>query len=325
VTVSDPIFVKEVGADRVVMGTQSNEGPWWRMMNETEYAALANDAHAKGLAFMVWLGVIDGGDPTYWDLVYSDDVLSRSFWDDWFSEYVKYAVQYAAMAEKLGIEYVNLGHDMGYATGTSRFAGGAAESLARWTKLVSAIRAVYHGKVTYFGGVDITDDYYEDEGYPEGFVGLFDAVGLNIQSASPTFNPSQDEMKGALSGLLDRYTGWTRPVFIMVRTPSVDGGTSFEDFMEPLLEVNHTAEAHAMNVWQQADIYEALYEVVNGRPAGNGQVGGVFSWGYNYLDDYLTAPGQGPNGTDAAMAMDKSGNIRGKPAEAVMKFWAFGG
>ena len=62
---------------------------------------------------------------------------------------------------------------------------------------------------------------------------------------------------------------------------------------------------------------------INERPTGDGQVMGVFSWGYNYLDNYLTAPGQGFFGSDAPMAMDKSGNIRGKPAEAVMGFWDF--
>ncbi len=320
VTVSDPVFASGVSASHVTMGTQAS--PWWRMMNETEYAALVADAHARGLQFMLWLGVIDGNDPSYWDLVYSGAVLSESFWDDWFRGYETYAVQYAAMAEKLGIEYVNLGHDMGYAIGGGRFTGGDEESLARWTDLVNAVRAVYHGKVTYFGGVDVIHDYYEDDGYPAGFVGLLDAVGINIQSVSPDFNPDLDTLKTALGGVLDRYTGWTCPVFIMVRTPSVDGGTSFEDFMEPLLEVNHAADGHTMNVWQQADLYEALYEVVSERPAGDGQVGGIFSWGYNYLDDYLTVKGQGPYGTDAPMAMDKSGNIRGKPAEAVMRFWA---
>jgi len=105
----------------------------------------------------------------------------------------------------------------------------------------------------------------------------------------------------------------------MLRTPSVDGGTSFETYIEPLLAVNREADKHKMNVWQQADIYEAFYEVINERPTGNGQVMGIFSWGYNYLDNYITVPGK----SDGAMAMDKSSNIRGNPAEAVMKFWKF--
>jgi hypothetical protein len=176
---------------------------------------------------------------------------------------------------------------------------------------------VYHGKLTYFGYTDPKSGYYEDTDYAPGFVALFDAVGVNIQNIHDKLNPSLSELKTAVSTLLDRYTSWDRPVFIMLRTPSVDGGTSFKTYIEPLLVVNHEADNHKTNVWQQADIYEAFYEVINGRPSGNGQVMGIFTWGYNYLDDYLRVPDK----FDGYMAMDKSGNIRGKPAAAVMQYW----
>jgi hypothetical protein len=317
-TVSDPVFIKEADENHVVMSTAANEGNYWRMMNETEYTALVTAAHSQGLQFMLWLGIIDGGAASgYSDVLQASNVHSDAFWDSWFSEYEKYTVQYAVMAEKLGIEYINLGHDMGYTNGGSHFSGGAADSLARWTKLAAAIRAVYHGKLTYFGSADPLTAYYEDNDYPPGFIALFDAVGINVQEISPAFNPSLTELKTAVTALLDRYTSWGRPVFIMIRTPSVDGGTSFDTYIEPLLAVNHEADNHVMNVWQQADIYEAFYEVINGRPDGNGQVMGIFTWGYNYLDDYLRVPDK----IDGYMAMDKSGNIRGKPAEAVMQYW----
>jgi hypothetical protein len=318
VTVSDPVFIKEADANHVVMSTVSIEGSFWRMMNEAEYTALVTDAHSKGLDFMLWLGMFDEGRTGYYQIVYADGIRSASFWDDWFAEYEKYAVESAVMAEKLGMEYINLGHDMGYAAGASRYSS-PADSLARWQKLISAIRSVYSGKLAYFAGV-VPDIYFEPEDFAPGFVELFDAVGLNVQNINSAFNPSLDELKDSITTLLDRCTSWQRPVFIMVRTPSVDGGTSFDTYIEPLLVVNREADKHVMNVWQQADIYEAFYEVVNGRPAGNGQVMGIFCWGYNYLEDYLKVPGK----SDGDMAMDKSGNTRGKPAEAVMKFWDFG-
>lgn len=319
VTVSDPLFITSASADHITMSPDSMSGSWWRMMNEDEYSALVNDAHDKGLQFMLWLGVIDEGKTDYFNIVYRNEKRPASFWDDWFSEYEKYAVPVAQMADRLGMEYFNLGHDMGYAIDGYRFPGGGADSLARWQKLISAIRAVYHGKLTYFGGGSLPDNYYEDNGYPKGFVNLFDAVGVNVQAINTAFNPSLDELKLSVNSLLDRYTEWERPVFIMIRTPSVDGGTSFETYIEPLLVVNREADKHEMNVWQQADIYQAFFEVINERPAGSGQVMGVFSWGYNYLDNYLTVPGK----SDGAMAFEKSGNIRGKPAEAMMKYWDF--
>lgn len=89
--------------------------------------------------------------------------------------------------------------------------------------------------------------------------------------------------------------------------------------VQPLLVVNQEALKHKMNTAQQADMYQAFYEVVNSRPTGSGQVMGIFSWGYNYIDNYLFTPGK----IDGFMAMEKSGNVRGKPAEAVIKFWNF--
>jgi hypothetical protein len=318
VTVSDPVFVNEVDVNHVVMSTHSNAGSRWRMMNETEYTALVKDAHSKGLEFMLWLGVM-AEDSAYNDIIYTNSPRTDSFWDTWFSEYEKYAVPYAAMAQKLGMEYVNLGHDLSYVTSKSRFSGGAPDCLARWQKLITSIRAVYHGKLTYFGGVSSVWSFYEDNDYAPGFIELFDAIGINIQDIGPAFNPSLNELKREVTTLLDRYTAWPCPVLVMVRTPSVDGGTSFDTYIEPLLAVNHEADKHAMNLFQQSDIYEAFYEVINGRPSGNGQVMGIFPWGYNYMDDYLFVPAK----ADGQMAMDKSGNIRGKPAEAVMKFWTF--
>jgi hypothetical protein len=319
VTVSDPLFITSATEDHVTMSTNSLSGSWWRMMNEAEYSVLVSDAHSRGLQFMLWIGTMDEGKTDYYKLVYSNNKIKDTFWNGWFSEYEKYAVPLARMAEKLGIEYINLGHDMGYAIDGYRFNGGDQDSLARWQKLISAIRAVYHGKLTYFGSCNVIDNYYEDNGYPAGFTNLFDAVGMNVQSISKTFNPTLAELKAGITTLLDRCKEWACPVFIMIRTPSVDGGTSFETYIEPLLVVNREADSHQMNVWQQSDIYEAFYEVVNTRPIGKGQVLGIFSWGYNYLDNYLSVPGK----SDGAMAMDKSGNIRGKPAEAVMKFWKF--
>lgn len=319
VTVSDPLFITSATEDHVTMSPTSLSGSWWRMMNEDEYSELVTDAHSNGLQFMLWTGVMDEGKTDYYEFVYTDGKVKDTFWNDWFSEYEKHVIPMAQMAEKLGIEYINLGHDMGYAIDGYRFSGGASDSLERWQKLITAIRGVYHGKLTYFGGVSFIDNYYEDNGYPPGFVNLFDAVGINVQSISKTFNPTVNELKASVTALLDRYKQWPCPVFIMIRTPSVDGGTSFETYIEPLLVVNREADRHKMNIWQQADIYEAFYEVVNERPTGNGQVMGIFSWGYNYLDDYLTVPGK----ADGAMAMDKSANIRGKPAEAVMDFWKY--
>ena len=70
---------------------------------------------------------------------------------------------------------------------------------------------------------------------------------------------------------------------------------------------------------QQADVYQALAEVINATPTGAGNVMGILSWGYAFSDDYLSwTPVSGPA---FAFAFDKSANVRGKPSEAVLNWW----
>ncbi len=51
------------------------------MLNEDEYSVLVQDAHDKGMQFMLWLGLMDNNDPYYWEIVYRDGARSALFWD----------------------------------------------------------------------------------------------------------------------------------------------------------------------------------------------------------------------------------------------------
>jgi hypothetical protein len=66
---------------------------------------------------------------------------------------------------------------------------------------------------------------------------------------------------------------------------------------------------------QQADVYQAVFEVISGTPTGNGRVAGLISWGYHFKDNYDDGFFVGE------VAMDKAANIRSKPAEAVAQWW----
>jgi len=311
----------------VTMSTESNTGTWWRMMNASEYGVLVADAHSKGLQFMMWLGVMDDGKSTqldgksYGDIIYGGSVkASSSFWNAWFSEYRKYVKQYAAIAQNLGVEYICLGHDLGYAINKGNFTS-EAEVLDHWKDLIYAITAEagYTGKLMYFCGskpYPAGSESWGDDDLPAGFINLLDYMGYAIQDAHAMFNPSVNDLKVSFNNLLTHLSSISRPAIIMIRTPSVDGGTSFGTFIEPLIEVNPVANSHNMNLAQQADLYHALLETINGTPTGTGRVMGIVSWNYHYLDNYHRG-----NSNDYQMAMDKASNIRGKPAEAICKFW----
>jgi hypothetical protein len=335
----DPFLVKSASTSGIELGTISNKNPDWHVLSSSEYSAIVNDAHEKGLEFMMWFGVTeDGTVREYWDIVRGATPPSSEFWDSWFSEYQSYLVQYAELAENLGVEYISLGHDMNYATGKSRFAS-EADSLNRWASLINAVRSVYGGKIVYFAGIGYASDppYYESDDFPAGFVDLLDYLGLGIQACSTQANATLDQLKVGIETILGKYTGFSKPILVMLRTPSVDTGTSIDTYIEPALVVNRISENYAMDLFEQADVYEALFEVINMTPTGNGRVMGVFSWGYNYLDDYHDLPAvrarERAGDVEAIykadvgwvlpgmLAMDKSANIRGKPAEAVCKYW----
>jgi hypothetical protein len=324
VTVSDPVFITTVGTMTVTMSTESNTGTWWRMMNAAEYGVLAADAHGKGLQFMMWLGVMDDGKSTQLDGKTYNDIVgggsgkaSSAFWNAWFGEYKKYTKQYATIAKDLGIEYICLGHDMGYAINKGNFTS-EAEVMDHWRTIVYGITAEvgYTGKLMVFAGSGPYPGNWGDDDLPTGFMDLLDYMGYAVQDVNPTFNPSVNDLKSSLSSFLTHIQGNSRPAVIMIRTPSVDGGTSISTFIEPLVEVNPVANSHNLNLAQQADIYEAWLESINGTPTGNGRVMGIVSWNYHYIDNYHRG-----NSNDHQMAMDKASNIRGKPAEAVAKWW----
>jgi hypothetical protein len=191
----------------------------------------------------------------------------------------------------------------------------------------------------YFAGVGGASDppYHESDDFPKGFVDLLDYFGIGVQACSAQTDATLSQLKTCIEKILSKYTGFPKPILVMLRTPSVDMGTSIDTYIEPALPVSRISENYAVDLFEQADIYEALFEVINEAPTGSGRVIGVLSWGYNYLDSYHDLPAIRPREragdieatykTDVGwvlpglMAMDKSANIRGKPAEAICRYW----
>lgn len=319
----DPFFVTGASAAGVVMSTGSAVYSDWRMLNASEYSALIAQAHASGLEFMMFLGAYtDETVPEYNEEIYAPGARSAQFWDSWFSEYARLLTAYAEIAHAAGAEYISVGFDMGYATGGSKFPGGAADCLARWTAVVSAVRAAAPAaKLVYFGGVAPLGPYYEDDDYPAGFTDLFDYVGVSYQAVTSAPNPSINELKDSIQTLLARYAAGganpvAKPLFVMERTPSVTGGAGFDTFIEPELDTSTMSLAYQTNFFQQADIYEATFQAINGTPTGSGRVMGVFSWGYSFADDFA-----GLGSYYSHKNHQKAATIRGKPAESVVKYW----
>ncbi len=160
------------------------------------------------------------------------------------------------------------------------------------------------------------------------FSELFDFIGLNIGDViqitnldnSQNFIQSRENIKINFKDILNRVSDLPVPIYLQIYTPSVHGGASIGAYVEPCLDCDTVAPKFQRELDEQADLYQAIAEVVNDTPTGNGRVMGLFTNAYHYKNDFFLL--REANG--AAVAFDKSASIRGKPAEYVMRNWIAG-
>ncbi|TDO05115.1 Ig-like domain-containing protein [Sunxiuqinia elliptica] len=327
VTVFDPVFITEAGNDSVKMSTSANTEYPWDMLSSSQYTDLTDKATQKGLDFMFWFGVWPQAEKqlsgkSFNAIVFSGEVLPDEFWQDWFSEYTRILVDYAKLAETQSVPYISLGHGLNYATSPHQFSSVELYH-SLWTNLINSVKEVYAGDLIYFGtnrsftaqnyegGSEI--EYYEDEAYTTTFKNLFDAFGVILSNITPTPNPSIDEIKSSVTSILDRYTSFEKPIILWVWSPSVDGSANKYGHLEPVLDVSQAASNYVVDFYEQADVYEGIFEALNESPV---DVLGVISHGYMYFDQFKK---YAPRNMDTAF--DKAASVRDKPAEQVLKFW----
>ena len=333
VAISDPVFVTGFDAIKGVVTMSTSERPAgaWTMLTRDQYTKLVASAHGRGMAFMLQLGLYPSTSLSskYFSEIFGIADTNETFWDAWFAAYQPIVLEYAAIARDLNIEYLSLGMNHGFMTRLP---------VKRWSGLVAAIRNVgYSGKLVYQAGVGFQNSTGEFLDFNGGWIGteserqakrlefvrLFDSIVLNVYSiARDRTSPrsiSRDEMKQSFRWLLAQVNGYPVPLMVMVGTPSVYGGAVDPEYIEPCLVCGSVAADRQRDDIQQADVYEALAEVINETPTGIGNVMGVLSWGYWFTDDYYSWTNEW--GQTADMAYDKSANVRGKLAEIVLKWW----
>ena len=284
--------------------TSDAQGGYWGMLSEADYATVVGAAHGSGLAYMMMLSVysLDAG---YSAAVWGVPPNDTAFWDRWFQQYTDIATRYAAIARNLGVEYLSLGLNLGYASRTP---------VSRWRALVDAVRQTgYRGEIGYVGHTDPTRDYYENRSYPAGFLDLFDFIGANVYTVTSTPHPTREQLVAGWRTIESNLPS-NRRVFLLISTPSTDRGASDPTYIEPIHSVNPIADAYQRDYFQQADVYEAAFEMIGDR-TDDARVAGILSWGYYYQDNYrdLMQP--------ADMAVDKAASIRNKPAQSIVRWW----
>ena len=238
------------------------------------------------------------------------------WWDNWFNHYRAFAVNYADLATQTGAQALVLGGDWiapalpagTLANGTP--SGVPADADARWQSVISEVRQHFRGTVMFalpYNNTDIAA--------PLNVLTSVDAVYLlwfAKLSDSPT--PDKAELLNEAGRLLDENVApiqqaINKPFIIALSYPSStnsatgcipDGSSGCYDWTA-LNRPKDDLDTVDLDIQQQTDIYDAMFNAVNARPWVNGFV----SRGY-FMPVAL---------------QDKSASVHGKPAADLLWYW----
>ena len=277
--------------------------PW-----PADWAAIVATAHTVGLRVSlhpVTCAYTPYGACDYWNGVN----FGGNFWDTWFAAYQRWLLTQATLAKNAAADQLVIG-DFKLRPSFPGEPEAAPDAEARWRSLIGKVREIYKGPLAF--ELLMGDTVWPS---PPPFLDAVDTIRVWWWSPLSTgTRPAIANMTVKAGGLLDRQIlpvqqRFNKPVQISAAYLSVDGsGTqclrrsdgqcySFEAFAPGAPDVT----PYALNMAEQADIYQSLLLAVNARP----WVSGFFSYGYNPL----------------VTLRDKSLSVRGKPAETVIAAW----
>lgn len=239
-----------------------------------------------------------------------------TWWDNWFAHYRAFAVHHADLASLAGAQAVILGGDwITPALPTGTLADGApsgvpADAEARWKNIIAEVRQHFRGNVIfalpYDNGVVVA---------PVNILKDADAVYLLwFAKLNGQPNPNKSDLLAEAGRLLDTNIA---PIQVQVNKPFIIGlsypssshsatgcipnGSGGCLYWTALNRPNADLSTVSLDLQQQADIYDAVFNAVNARS----WVSGVISRGYFV----------------PATLQDKSASIHGKPASDLVWYW----
>ncbi len=214
-----------------------------------------------------WVGMVEPG--------------TEADWVQWFDTYRAFILHYAQLAQDVGIDGFCIGNELTRTTHRE----------AEWRQLISEIREVYSGFLTYGAHADEVEDL--------PFWDALDAIGVSAYfPVADTRAPSRTDMATAWARIASRLARLSarhgRPVlFTELGYRSVDFAARYPWKFD---------DTPPINLQLQADAYTAFFDAVWGEP----WFLGVYWWKWrSSLDD------GGPKNDDYTP--------RGKPAEEVLR------
>ena len=254
--------------------------------SDDELIHAINQAHKLGLKVMF--------KPQLDPLVNTADhwrgLIGQSFtipqWALWFTSYRNFITHYATIAQNTGVEQFCIGVELNATT----------SHVTEWRSTIAAIRAIYHGPLTYaaIGIKAIKDIQWEDA---LDYTGVDFYNGLALGKTDPTVQDIKDAWTPYMQDLASVYATWNKPILITeLGYMSQDGAVQ-----QPW---NWQNTDGVLDMQEQANAYEAAFESLFYQP----WLYGIYWW------DIGTDPFEGG-------PCDQRYTPHNKPAEDIVRAW----
>ncbi|MEE8367210.1 MAG: glycoside hydrolase TIM-barrel-like domain-containing protein [Thermoanaerobaculia bacterium] len=219
---------------------------------------------------------------------------SKADWDSWFDSYRIFILHYANLAHRLEIEALAIGTELRQT---------AVQKPAAWRHLISDIRQIYSGQLTY------SANWYQEF---EEIVFWNDLDFIGIQAYFPLSDRNLPE-------LYDLKTGWTKYMESIEKIHNryqksvvfteIGYRSSIDAAIEPWKWPSRsTGVASSSDLETQLRCYQAFFETFWHRP----WFAGAYIWKWH--------PHPRPN-----QGLDRNFSPQKKPAEKVLERWYGGG
>ncbi len=245
--------------------TTAEWGYWGQSLSDENIREIAQKAREKGFA-LVFKPHIDVWDGTARGAVVPNDV------DLFFQNYTDYITHQAELAEELNVELFVIGTELDDLAHTDgRLARRGVDVTAYWQEIISSVREVYSGPITY--SVSCFADCHGPA--QVGFWPELDYIGFEPYFAvTNSTDPSLEEMK---AGFIEKFDRWALPLaerygkdilLTEVNAYAFDGVNT-----DPIAMFT-TPEDHPVDKLEQAEYYEALFQSLEELP----YIKGTYPW-----------------------------------------------
>ncbi|GAB3290065.1 glycoside hydrolase family 113 [Hymenobacter tenuis] len=217
-------------------------------------------------------------------------MTSEADWQQWFASYSVFILHYAELAEQHQMEALCIGTELQHSVAHEK----------EWRALISKIRSVYHGQLTYAANWNAEFEQVQ-------FWDALDFIGIQgYFPLSTTTRPSKEALLTAWQGPLRRIKAIQKRFRKPVVFTEIGYKTTPDAAIEPWAWPDRTAVLTAPDEATQAACYAAMFETFWHQP----WFGGLFIWKWY--------PGLQPDGS-ARRHLDFT--PQHKPAEQILTEW----